>query len=426
MKPRSRFEKAVAASNTKLSAISPKAVEWAVRNTVSHIAFRTSGHKCTCGDCGRKFDYKGKGKSVRCPHCGHKLDVVDTLKRQMREKAYFSTIERVDSFHVQRVFLLTAVTRKGKELDAWHNEVCRLWLDKDGKTAVTSRARLLGHYMDCFNWFSDIELRGASNVQWAIADTYTYPHYSTIKELRRNGMRGRLPACHPTRLAQALLSDSRIETMMKAKDYKAVEYFIGHETELDRCWQSYKIARRHRYEPEDYGLWCDMVRLLERCGRDIRSVRYICPKALKAEHDRWLAKVTRIVEKRRREEQMERARKYEADFYREKSCYFGIVISDGDIEISVLDSIEAFSAESEKMKNCVFRCEYYAKTDSIILSAHDRSGVRLETVEFSIMQGKVVQSRGVCNSNTEYHDRIVKLVNDNAYRFLEEKAKSTA
>ena len=351
MKLRSRFEKAVAASNTKLSPISPKAVEWAVRNTVRHIAFRTSRLKCTCGDCGQKFDYKGKGKSLRCPHCGHKLEVADTLKRLTREKAYFSTIERVDGFQVQRVFLLTAVTRKGKKLDAWHMEVCRLWLDKDGKTAVTSRARVLGHYMDCFNWFSDIELRGASNVQWAIANTYTYPHYSTIKELRRNGMMGRLPACHPTRLAQALLSDSRIETMMKAKDYKAVEYFIGQETELDRCWQSYKIARRHRYEPEDYGLWCDMVRLLERCGRDIRSVRYICPKALKAEHDRWLAKVTQIEEKRRMAEQMERAKRHEADFYREKSCFFGIVISDGDIEISVLDSIEAFRTEGEKMKH---------------------------------------------------------------------------
>ncbi len=44
----------------KLSPINPKAVEWAVRYTVSHIAFRTSRHKCTCGDCGQKFDYKGK------------------------------------------------------------------------------------------------------------------------------------------------------------------------------------------------------------------------------------------------------------------------------------------------------------------------------------------------------------------------------
>ena len=46
---------------------------------------------------------------------------------------------------------------------------------------------------------------------------------------------------------------------------------------------------------------------------------------------------------------------------------------------------------------------------------------RIETVEFSLSQGKVVQSRGLCNSNTEYHDRIVGLVNANAYRFLEAK-----
>ena len=67
---------------------------------------------------------------------------------------------------------------------------------------------------------------------------------------------------------------------------------------------------------------------------------------------------------------------------------------------------------------------YYAKSDSVILSAHDLSGKRIETVEFSIKQGKVIQSRGVCNSNTEFHDRIIKLVNDNAYRFLEAKPTS--
>ena len=419
MKPRNKFEKAVAASNGKPTALSPQAVEWAVRNVIVHIAFRTSGHKCTCGDCGQKFDYKGKGKFVHCPHCRHRMKVADTLKRRMTEKAYFSTIERVDGFQVQRVFLLDAVTRKGKKLKTWQMEVCRLWLDNKGKTAVTSRTRTLGHYADSFNWMSDIELRNMTNVHWVISDTYVYPHYSTMKELRRNGMRGRLPDCHPTRLAQTLLSDSRIETMMKAKDYKAVEYFIGHKDNLDRCWQSYKIARRHRYEPDDYELWCDMVILLEMCGRDIRSDRYICPTDLKAEHDKWFAKVTRMEEKRRMEEQMERAKAREADFYREKSRYFGIAISDNDIEISVLDSIEAFRAEGEKLHHCVFKCEYYAKKDSIILSAHDLSGTRIETVEFSIKQGEVVQSRGMYNSDTEYHDRIVGLVNANAYRFLE-------
>ena len=87
----------------------------------------------------------------------------------------------------------------------------------------------------------------------------------------------------------------------------------------------------------------------------------------------------------------------------------------------MLDSLEAYKAESEKMKHCVVQFEYYSKTDTVILSAHDRQGNRIETVEFSLTKGKVVQSRGVCNSNTEFHDRIIKLANDNAHRFLEAK-----
>lgn len=117
MKPRNKFEKLVAASNKELTAIGSKAVEWAVRNVVKHIAFRTSEHKCTCGDCGEKFDYKGKGKSVRCLHCGHRLHVTDTLRRKHQEKSYFSTLEVIGSLQVQRVFLLTVLYSKGKPMD---------------------------------------------------------------------------------------------------------------------------------------------------------------------------------------------------------------------------------------------------------------------------------------------------------------------
>lgn len=102
--------------------------------------------------------------------------------------------------------------------------------------------------------------------------------------------------------------------------------------------------------------------------RDIHNTKYICPQDLKAEHDRWLNKVNLMEEKRRNRERMERAKRHEADFYKNKSCFFGIVIRDNDIEISVLDSLEAYKAEGEKMKHCVFQCEYYAKTDTVILS----------------------------------------------------------
>lgn len=118
---------------------------------------------------------------------------------------------------------------------------------------------------------------------------------------------------------------------------------------------------------------------------------------------------------------MQRAKKRGAESYEKKSCFFDIVIKDDDLEITVLNSLEAYQAEGNELHHCVFQCEYYSKTDSVILSAHDHNGNRIETVEFSLTMGKVVQSRGVCNSNAKYHDRIIELVNSNAHLFIEAK-----
>ena len=113
MKARTKIEKQVAASNEKLTAISPKVITWAVRKVAGHVCFRTSAHKCTCGDCGRHFDYEGKGKSVCCPYCGTRLQIKDTLKRTIKEAYYFSSLEVIDHLQVQRVFRLETTFRKG-------------------------------------------------------------------------------------------------------------------------------------------------------------------------------------------------------------------------------------------------------------------------------------------------------------------------
>ena len=186
MKPRNKFEKAVVASNARLTAISYKAEEWAVRNVVKHIAFRTSGHKCTCGDCGETFEHKGKGNvTIRCPHCGHKVEITDTLKRKRKEANYFSTLEAIDGLQVQRVFLLTVIYSKGNPIKTDCREVCRMWVNVQGKVAVTARKRAMGYYVDSFNWGSSIELRNLYDVHWCISDAYVYPRYSLIPELRR-------------------------------------------------------------------------------------------------------------------------------------------------------------------------------------------------------------------------------------------------
>ncbi|MBD5584613.1 MAG: hypothetical protein HDQ88_05980 [Clostridia bacterium] len=424
MKAKTKFEKQVAASNERLTAISVKAIEWGVRNLIKHPAFRVPSGATTCGDCGHKFRHEGKGMYVVCPHCGHRLEIKDTLKRTLKEITYFAVLDTIDGLQVERVFLLSAYFKKGKPMDISNNEVCRLWLNAKGQTALTSKARTIGYYRDCFNWCSDIELRNMSDVHHIIANTWYYPRYKAIPELRRNGMCGSLPDCHPFELMKALLTDARIETLMKAGNHKAVRYYLDNRSMLDKCWNSHKIAVRNGYKIDDYGLWSDLIVLLAKCGRDIHNAKYICPINLKAEHDYWLNKSTTEEEKRRKAEELSKAKRKEEEFYKSKSCFFGIVIKDKDIEISVLDTIEAYQAEGEAMHHCVFKCEYYAKKNSVILSAHDKDGNRIETIEFSLTENKVVQSRGVCNKNSEHHDRIVNLVNANAHRFI--MARATA
>lgn len=60
--------------------------------------------------------------------------------------------------------------------------------------------------------------------------------------------------------------------------------------------------------------------------------------------------------------------------------------------------------------HCVFSSGYYLKPDSLILSAMIEDK-RIETIEFSLKNGSIVQSRGVCNQTTEYHQQIIDLVN---------------
>ena len=64
------------------------------------------------------------------------------------------------------------------------------------------------------------------------------------------------------------------------------------------------------------------------------------------------------------------------------------------------------------MHHCVFTNDYFKKPDSLVFSA--RIGdERIETVEISLDTLQVVQSRGVCNESTKYHDRIINLVKQN-------------
>ena len=100
------------------------------------------------------------------------------------------------------------------------------------------------------------------------------------------------------------------------------------------------------------------------------------------------------------------------------------VQADGTIQVHVLESVQEHLEEGVSMHHCVFSNAYYLKEDSLILSA-TIEGKRIETIEVSLRTLEVVQSRGVCNKNTEYHEQIVNLVNANR-GLISRRMKATA
>lgn len=165
---------------------------------------------------------------------------------------------------------------------------------------------------------------------------------------------------------------------------------------------------------EDGSLWCDLLRMLDILGKDLHSPKYICPTDLQEAHDHA---VKAVRQQREQEEQKKRHRQAveaEALFREQKSQFFGIVFTDGTIQVRVLESVQEYLEEGTAMHHCLFASEYHLKPNSLILSA-TINGKRVETIELNLETLKVVQSRGICNSTTEYHDQILQLVQQNRH-----------
>lgn len=204
-----------------------------------------------------------------------------------------------------------------------------------------------------------------------------------------------------------------METLLKAGQQSLFKNFATiPSSHIDKYWASIKIAMRNRYIVKDASMWCDYIGLLIHFGKDIHNAKYVCPADLKGEHDRYLEKKREQQAKERIKEKRAKALAEEERFRELKSKFFGIQFTDGLIQVKVLESVEAHLVEGEIMHHCVFSCGYHLKAESLILSA-TIEGKRIETVEINLKTLEVVQSRGVCNQNTEYHDRIVALVNKN-------------
>ena len=424
MKPRNKFEKAVLAESKNLRSITKTQSKWAFRECIDHFAYRLPKGRSTCRDCGHSWTMEKPTDTCTCPHCRARLQVKETFERKIRQKQYFTILTACGEYQVLRMFLLSVEMEKGCKASSYTLEIGQYWWNAQGRKTIIAVQRTLGRYIDTFSFCSPMAIRNDNEAYRYAAYSPIYPKFKVTDTLRRNGFENDFHDIAPTILIPSILSDSRAETLLKAGRAEHLKYFLNNSRTFDACWQSYKVATRNGYDIEDISIWCDYVDMLLRLGKDIHSPKYVCPTDLHREHDRRQNELHQQRDKEEIEKKRKKAMEDEKRFQELKSKFFGIRFTDGTIQVHVLESVQEHLEEGTAMHHCVFSNEYYLKEKSLILSA-TIEGRRIETIEVNLDTLKVVQSRGVCNKNTEYHDQIVSLVNANR-KLIRQRMRATA
>ncbi len=340
MKPRNKFEKAVLEQSKHLRPITKTQDKWAFRECIDHFAYRLPKGRTTCMDCGHSWVMNKHRETCTCPHCRAKLQVKETYERKLQQKQYFTILTTCGEFQVLRMFLLIVGMEKGYKAQTSIIEIGQYWWNMQGRKAVVAIQRVLGHYVDTFSYYSPMAIRNDNEVYQHIAYSPIYPKFKVTDILRRNGFKDNFYGIVPIQLIPALLTDSRVETLLKAGRTDHLRYFLGNKRTFEELWQSYKIAVRNGYEIADISLWSDYVDTLRRLGKDIHNPKYLCPTDLKAEHDRRHEELLRLREREEIEQKQQKAMEDEKRFKELKSKFFGICFTDGIIQVHVLESVQ--------------------------------------------------------------------------------------
>lgn len=330
---------------------------------------------------------------------------------------YFVISSRCKDWQVVRFFQI----RKRKQ-DYPIIEPIRLWFNADGHMEIEAMNKMgLTTCLDA--WVENSEL-SFKKLPLSYKDyTIMLPISaskvtSTLPILKRNGLKRGFHDMQPRDVIDGLLKNNLFETLWKCKQFsllKAITYNWNMTFENKSKVAAIKVALHHNYKITDGRMWLDMIGMLIKAHKDIRNPKYICPNDLQAAHDKALILSKRqdeIDAQKRNKQRLLEDKKAIQRYNTTRKCFMRLVLTDGTIVIKVLPTVKSIMQEVEAMHHCVFANEYYKRLDSLLLTAKVNDE-RAETIEVDLKRYEVLQSRGVCNKNSEYHDRIVNLVNEN-------------
>lgn len=414
------------ALSEKLKPVTEAQKRWGKKNCFDHNAYMEAGW-LWCTECEKYWmdiDAKDGDKTV-CPYCQAKLEVKKSRKKRENIGTYMTIVECVEEFQVLRHVNVQRwrSTYNGGETSFSVVEVCQQWLSAGNKELVIAKPMNMSG--TSWNWSEPMSLKGDGYGLYGPKydiNGYVYSRVKLLPQLVRNGLGKDFHDITPATLVRSLLNnDPWPEILLKNRQFSLLKHWFGRGGYIRQTW-AIKICNRNHYIVKDASMWTDYIDLLDYFHLDTHNAHYVCPKNLKAEHDRLLKRKEKLEAERRRRmmeekklQNMEKMKQNIHKFIEHIRPFLGMEIKESDLVIRPLENVAQFYAEGKAMHHCVFANEYYARPDCLILSARV-GGERMETLEVSLDTFEIIQSRAVCNGTSKHHDRIIQLMKDNMWQ----------
>lgn len=438
MKARTKEQKKILSLSKKLKPISESAKEYAYKHCFPNVGLYWKRGEVWCQCCGHRshLDASELGVVVGvydnyvCPECGRKLKLEYYRGKQTNVSRYFTLFQVYKEYQVIRTFEVSRRNGGNKHTDYGCVELWQNWIGKKGKETVIGLdyKRSMYHFSWVYNGEMNVKMHngGASGYisyedVFDITGNMFYSRGGVTKLLKRNGwsmdiLKEKEIEVIPLMKSLIKMDDAFVEELVKHKQYGILSFCQhagGHWKDRTQWQHAIRICERNKYIVDDGSLYMDYLELLRYFLLDTHNAKYVCPGNLREEHDRLLNRKNKVEAKKKLEEEMKQARMFEEQYRERMKAFFGLSFGSEDIRISPLKSVEEFAEEGRAMHHCVYAMGYYdgkRHPDSLIMSAKDKEGNRLETIEVDTKLWKIIQSRGVCNQNSPRHEDIVRLV----------------
>lgn len=426
MKPKTALHKKVVELSSKLPIISEKQKQYAIDKSFENWAV-ISRNTLFCLECGCSWkEGKGIDSSLnddkrKCPDCGKTLKLFNQNDKVFKELEYFGILTTIEGYQVIRMISVTKFMKKS-ELPTYRvSEVMQHFIDEKGiMTTMAKSIQMMSHAYDQWVFHSELEIRQGTQRDALRANLNpwkVYPERKVLPILKRNGFKGNCHDIAPQNLFKGILTNSNAEYLLKSNQISVLRYYLSN-SRYEKYLPSVKICTRNGYIIKDFKTWMDYVDLLIHFNKDLLNAKYVCPDNLKLAHDKLVAKKRAIQRKAKYKDLKKEIETAQIQYVTEKQIFFGLVFKDQKITVKVIEKVSDFMDEGDEHGHCLFTNEYHKKPDSLVFSAC-LGTQRLETVEVSLSEMKIEQSRGKGNRATKYNQKIIDLVNKNIPKIRE-------